>query len=416
MRESRTLENKRSISPTYLKTVSAYANYRTGEIKFGIDDHGKAVGIENPDEACLSIENQINDSISPKPDFTLDINRRTGIITLTVIEGLHKPYFYKSKAYCRNDSATVEVDTLELTRLVLEGQNKSYESLKSQKQGLSFQHLEKAFQTALQIQTLSKDILKTLELYSDNEGYNHAAALLADENAFFGIDIVRFGETINILQHRETIEHVSILQQFEKAMLMYRLYYQYEEVKETRREVVEMIPAEAFREAIANALVHRTWDVGAHIRVSMHPERIEVMSPGGLPKGISKEEYLEGQVSILRNPIIGNVFFRLHHMERFGTGVKRINHAYADSDTKPQFSVFENSISVILPLLQRKSSLRTDERLICEALSGNKRLSSSEIAKSTGFSKSKVISLIKSLQAQGMVKSVGIGRGTKYMI
>lgn len=183
-----------------------------------------------------------------------------------------------------------------------------------------------------------------------------------------------------------------------------------------RSDVVEMIPAEAFREAIANALVHRTWDVGAHIRVSMHPDRIEIMSPGGLPKGISKEEHLEGQGSILRNPIIGNVFFRLHHIERFGTGVKRINHAYADSDTKPQFSVFENSISVTLPLLQRKSSLHTDQRLIYETLSGNKRLSSSEIAQVTGFGKSKVISLIKSLQEQGMVKSVGTGRGTKYLI
>lgn len=40
MRESRKLEIKRSISTTYLKTVSAFANYGTGEIKFGIDDHG----------------------------------------------------------------------------------------------------------------------------------------------------------------------------------------------------------------------------------------------------------------------------------------------------------------------------------------------------------------------------------------
>ena len=33
--------------------------------------------------------------------------------------------------------------------------------------------------------------------------------------------------------------------------------------------------------------------------------------PGGLPQGLSKEEYLSGQISILRNPIIANVFFRL---------------------------------------------------------------------------------------------------------
>lgn len=130
MRESRALEYKKCVSNTFLKTVSAYANYGTGEIKFGIDDNGHVVGIEHAEEACLDIENKINDSISPKPDYSLDVNRRTGIITLTVNEGLHKPYFYKSKAYIRNESATIEVDTLELTRLILEGQNKTFESLK----------------------------------------------------------------------------------------------------------------------------------------------------------------------------------------------------------------------------------------------------------------------------------------------
>ena len=119
MRESRTFEYKKTITNTFLKTVSAYANYGKGDIKFGIDDNGQVVGIENAEEVCLDIENKINDSISPKPDFFLDINKRTGVVTLTVKEGLHKPYFYKSKAYKRNDSSTIEVDTLELTRFGL---------------------------------------------------------------------------------------------------------------------------------------------------------------------------------------------------------------------------------------------------------------------------------------------------------
>lgn len=414
MRESRTLEYKREISHTYLKTVSAYANYGTGEIKFGIDNAGKSVGIEQVEESCLRIENQINDNISPKPDYTLDIDKRTNVITLTVKEGLHKPYFYKSKAYRRNDSATIEVDTLELNRLILEGQNRTYENLKSPQQDLTFRYLEEALKTSLGIQTLSMDILKTLELYSDKEGYNNAAAILADDNLFFGIDVVKFGENINILQNRETIEHVSVLKQFDKTIEMYRQYYQYEEIKETRREIVEMIPAEAFREAIANAIIHRVWDINAPIRVAMHPDRIEIISPGGLPNGITEDEYLEGQVSVLRNPIIGNVFFRLNYIERFGTGVRRILYAYADSEISPLFRVFENSISVTLPLLQSRVSLNADERMIVDALSGYKKLSSSEIALATGFGKTKVVRLLNSLVEQGLIQSVGSGRGRKY--
>jgi ATP-dependent DNA helicase RecG len=415
MRESRTLEYKKSVTNTFLKTVSAYANYGTGKIMFGIDDNGHVVGIENAKDACLDIENRINDSISPKTDFSLEVNRRTGVITLTVMEGLYKPYFYKSKAYKRNDSSTVEVDTLELTRLILEGQNKTFESVKTKKQDLTFKYLEKAFQSTVGIQTISKDILKTLELYVENEGYNNAAELLADDNAFYGIDIVKFGDNINIMLDRETFEHISVLEQFVKTMNMYRKYYQYEEIKGTLRETVDIIPEEAFREAIANAIIHRTWDVDAHIRVAMYVDKIDIMSPGGLPKGMTEREYLEGQVSILRNPIIGNIFFRLHHIERFGTGVKRINNAYASSEIKPQYEVFENSIKVTLPVVQLKTSLSADERLIYQILSGNKKMSSTEIAEVTRFGKTKVVSLMKSLTEQGYVKLVGSGRGTKYM-
>ena len=43
MRESRKLEYKESITNTFLKTVSAFANYGSGEIIFGIADDGKIV-------------------------------------------------------------------------------------------------------------------------------------------------------------------------------------------------------------------------------------------------------------------------------------------------------------------------------------------------------------------------------------
>ena len=55
---------------------------------------------------------------------------------------------------------------------------------------------------------------------------------------------------------------------------------------------MEKILEAAFREAIANALIHRVWDVDSHIRVSIFDDRIEVISPGGLPSGIIAEEHL----------------------------------------------------------------------------------------------------------------------------
>ena len=73
MYETRTVEFKESITNTFLKTVSAFSNYDGGVIYFGIDDNGNIKGLSDVKQSCLDIENKINDSISPQPDYKLDI-------------------------------------------------------------------------------------------------------------------------------------------------------------------------------------------------------------------------------------------------------------------------------------------------------------------------------------------------------
>ena len=51
------LEYKETVSKSYLKTVSAFANVNDGRIIFGISDDGRVVGIKKSIEACLNIEN-----------------------------------------------------------------------------------------------------------------------------------------------------------------------------------------------------------------------------------------------------------------------------------------------------------------------------------------------------------------------
>lgn len=137
---------------------------------------------------------------------------------MNVKEGFFKPYFYKSKAYQRNDSATIEVDRIELNRLILEGQNMNFEDIPSKAQDLSFSVLEQKLKEILNIKEFSLDVLKTLELYRDSTGYNNAAQLLADNNNFPGIDSVRFGDNINILLDRETFSNESILSQYDNIL------------------------------------------------------------------------------------------------------------------------------------------------------------------------------------------------------
>lgn len=416
MRETRILEFKETLTNTFLKTVSAFSNYDGGSILFGVDDNGNVKGLPDVKQACLDIENRINDSISPQPDYTLEIQNNDQTIKLTVKSGLQKPYLYKAKAYKRNDTATIEVDALEFSRLVLDGRNIRFEELPCKDQELSFKILYRNLKKSIQIETFNQDTLKTLNLYDNVNGFNNAAGLLADENHFPGIDIVKFGESISIIQKRLTFENISVLDAYEKALTVFRDYYQYEVIQGADRKRVEKIPEAAFREAIANALIHRVWDVPSHIRVSLFDDKIEVVSPGGLPSGITKEEYLSGKLSVLRNRNLANVFYRLGFVEIFGTGITRINQLYAKSLIKPEFEVSENAIKIVLPLFAKNANLIEDEKVIYKLLSKTMLKPISEIAPYIPFGKSKTTKLLKDMEQKGVIAIEGNGRGTKYRI
>lgn len=416
MRETRILEFKETITNTFLKTVSAFSNYDGGEILFGVDNDGNIKGLSDIKQACLDIENKINDSISPQPNYTLEIQNNNQTIKLSVKSGLQKPYLYKSKAYKRNDTSTIEVDTLEFSRLVLEGKNIRFEELPCKDQELSFEILQHKLKEKIQIETFNKDTLKTLNLYDDVNGFNNAAGLLADKNHFSGIDIVKFGENISIIQKRITFENTSILDIYEKALNVFRDYYQYEVIQGANRKMVEKVPEAAFREAIANALIHRVWDVDSQIRVSMHDDKIEVVSPGGLTSGITEDEYLSGKLSVLRNRNLANVFYRLGFVEIFGTGITRIKQIYSEASVKPSFDVSENAIQIVLPVYEESTNLTEDEKVVYKLLSKYMLKSMSEIAPYISFGKSKTTKLLKDMEQKGVITIEGKGKGTKYRI
>ncbi len=416
MKESRHLEFKERVSNTFLKTVSAYANYGDGEILFGVSDDGREVGLEDPTGDSLRIENAINDGISPRPEFEIEGNPRTRVVTLRVREGANKPYLYRSKAYRRSDTSTVEVDSLDLRRLVLEGSNRAFDELRSQGQSLTFDMLEATLRREVGIESFGDDTLRTLGLLSQKDGFNNAAALLADANPFPGIDMARFGADINSILDRETHAGVSVLAQLDAALAMFDRYYLYERIEGFSRNRYERIPREAFREAVANALAHRTWDVDAHIRVSMHDDHVEVSSPGGLPKGVVERDYLAGNLSVLRNPVLGNVLFRLNIIEQFGTGIRRIRRCYEEGEVKPHFAVTDGSITVILPVVDVAPELDADERSVHALFAPGRVLSTAQVSAATGFGKDKCLRLLGQLANKGLIHVRGAGRATRYVM
>ena len=212
---------------------------------------------------------------------------------------------------------------------------------------------------------------------------------------------------------RETFEHQSIIAEYNSSIEVYRKYYQYDEIKGIKRETIEMIPEKAFRETLANALIHRMWDIPAAVQVAMYKDKIKITSPGGLPEDISEEEYLHSQVSVLRNPKLAEAFLKLNYIEKFGTGVRRIINAYKNEYQKPEFSFTEHTICVTLPVIEKN---KTDDmaEIVLKVIAGSNEMTRKEIEELTGIKKATLIRILNKLLNDGIIKKKGLTRNTRY--
>lgn len=90
-----------------------------------------------------------------------------------------------------------------------------------------------------------------------------------------------------------------------------------------RREEIPAYPLEAIREAIVNALVHRDYLLSStDIELSIYEDRMEIVSPGRLPNGITPARMLTG-CRAARNQLLKDVMRDYRYLEHSGMGVPR---------------------------------------------------------------------------------------------
>lgn len=416
-REGKHLEYKLAPSKSYLKTVSAFANYGTGRIVFGVSDDRQVIGMENPERTALNLENQINDNILPNPDYTISIDPQN-LITLTVRKGRNTPYCYKGTAYKRNDSSTVAVSDYEYRNLVMQGSNVTFSELLFSGTGkLNFSCFSRQFNARLGIQPVFPDTFITLEIYSPEAGFTNAAALLSDDNPFPGIDIVRYGESRAQILERITLEKMSVLEMLEQAEAIFRRVYTYETVEGFSRVLKERIPVSCFRELIANAVIHREWLINSRIKVEMYPDRLYVLSPGGLPEGLSRDEYLSDRhLSVLRNRSLSLIFLKLGKIESLGTGIPMIRETYASSVPQPVFDVSESSVTTMLPAVDSAADLTKEQQILFRLIRDLQPVSSKTLLEKSGFARSTQTRLLNGLVEKQIVIRTGNGPATRYSL
>lgn len=442
--EDEKTELKRILNDAFEKEVDAFLNTLGGQILIGIEDNGAVCGVENADQVALSIADRIRNNILPSAMglFTVEIRQEEmrSYLVVTVAGGLERPYYLKKYGMTPNGCYTrIGTQASPMTQNMIDGFFSrrilnTLHNVVSPNQELTFTQLkiyyqEKGYDAA------GSYFLKNLDLFTEDGKYNYAAYLMADHNGT-SIKVARFRgtEKLDIVERNE----------FGRCCLIKSALNVLERLNvanttvvrvggKAQRKEIRLIDPVALREAVLNAIIHNDYINGAYPVFEIYDDRIEIISSGGLPVGLSEKEFFAGR-SLPRNKELMRIFSDMDLCEQLGSGMKKILRIYPQS----VFSVSEHFIDVrfdyaeeAMKILReqnqadnQKPNVSDDrindrinviingriteiERNIMELISEQPNATTDMFCQKTGKTARTVSRALKSLQEKGYLKRIG---------
>lgn len=277
------------------------------------------------------------------------------IVVAHVNRGTKRPYHLASKGprpegvFVRQGSSSVPASETTILAMIKETDGDSYEETLSLNQQLTFESTAREF--SLRDVPFEPDHMRTLGILNAEGLYTNLGLLLSDQcpalikaavlqgskndGSTIALDRKEFSGSL-FKQMGEAYEYLDF-RNATKARLV-GLY----------RDDERAYPEEALREALVNAIVHRSYELKASTLIKLYDDRLEITSPGGLPAGIELAD-LDLEVSVQRNPKLAHIFYRLQLIEAYGFGVQIMQAAYRGSDVKPTIDITPNFFRVTLP-------------------------------------------------------------------
>ncbi len=338
--ETNRIENKEQLNEEFEQEVIAFLNYKEGGIIYiGINKNGQAVGIKDIDLTQLQIKDRIKNNIQPSTlglfDVTVETIDNKVVIKVIISSGTEKPYYLRKRGrtpegcYIRVGSSKERMTERMIEEMFSKRIKNSLKEIEAPRQDLTFRQLKIHYEG--NGMTLNDNFARNLNLLTDEGKYNYNAYLLADENDI-SIKLVKYLGT-NKMELIENQEYGYCCLITATQRILDRLTAEntvYAKIEYNGRKEVEMIDSKALKEVIINAMVHSDYTLTTTPIIELYSDRIEITSGGGLPQGLSQEEFLEG-VTAPRNKELIRVFKDVDLIENIGSGVLRILDAYDKS-------------------------------------------------------------------------------------
>ena len=371
MRESDTLELKRQFVNDLNKEVIAFANTNGGEIFIGIDDNGDVVGVNDIEALELQCINHVLNSVKPDLSMFVKFDRlqieEKDVLKITVGKGSLCPYYVASKGirpegvYIRRGTASVPASESAILSMIKETSGDSYEASRSMNQDLTFFQAQAEFEKASV--SFAEAQKRSLGIIGGDGLYTNLALLLSDQCVHKIKFAVFEGEDKEIFKDRHEFSG-SLFRQLEDLMSMIDKHNRLSspKIQGVKRIDIRDYPEDAIRETLLNAIIHRDYGPGGYTLVSLFSDRIEVLSLGGLVRGVEMDDIMLG-VSYLRNRRLAEVFYRLHFVEAYGTGISKIKKTYEKYSVKPHFECSSHAFKVTLPKLAFNKSISANKNV-----------------------------------------------------
>ena len=427
--ETENIEFKVQFTEEIYKEVIAFANTDGGIIYVGIDDNGNVIGLNDVDKEYTRITNGIRDAIMPDVTmfvrFTIQENK---VVRITVNEGTNKPYYLKGKGlkpsgvYVRQGTSSASASPEKIRQMIKESDGDNFEEMRSMNQELTFTAASDAFQKYGV--DFSKEKYRVLGITHNNDSLYTNLAMIISDQCRHTVKVAVFGDEANTMFRDSREFSGSIFKQLEDTYRYLMLCNNNASTFEGLKRIDKYdYPEEAIREALLNAIVHRDYGFSGSIIININDKEAEFISIGGLLPGLMPDDIRSG-ISQPRNKNLAEIFHRLHLIESYGTGIRKIYSLYSNCSAQPRIEVTNNTFKIVLPNMNKidlsESSNKTPTTpqmcLILDHIANNGYITDDEIGSLLCLKKTRIFTLTKQMRELGLIVVNGRGKNKKYLL
>ncbi len=329
-------EFKQSLDKSFVEEACAFANSGGGKILLGITDDGTIKGIDTGN-SCRS---RVQDTLSQiQPNLEVEVRPQDGILIVTIPEGMEKPYGCSKGFFMRMGANSQKLERDQIIEFFKKEGRIRFDELRHQKADFHADFDPHAFSRFLGLAGIStaidqKRLLRNLDCLTEDDSMTNAGVLLFARDIDFLLNhamvvcvLYKGTSKVDILDKKDFTGN--LVDNIENAMLFVKRHTNVAlKIERLQHEKITDYPEVALREAIINAVCHRDYfDKRANVVVEVFEDRVVITNPGGLPSGLSPEEF--GTKSVARNPLLASLLHRIDYIEKVGTGIERIRRAVA---------------------------------------------------------------------------------------